>query len=252
MLLGVPCVLRCLSRHVRVCAGLQRLFLGLASGSVQELSLLPGPSAAGPGAAGAGRQSLSAQPAHVISSGPAGDSRPPGVRLVADKRVCRGGAVSGLACLPPCGRLLVLGSDGVVSLASYDSWVLSPLQGVRSATAMAVDGHSVLAALSAAPQLPGATATASSKGPAKPVRVAVAVKGLSTAAKLLVYGIPPSPGGGSGGGGGSRLGAGLLAAASAMGAGVGLMAGAGGGVPGSPSLLAQVRWMGHGAPHALA
>ncbi len=178
-----------------------RLFLGLASGHVEEHQIVTLQAPVAPGWS-SNAPTIGTQHATTTT------------RLVAEKRISRH-AVRAIACLPTAARLAILCEDGTASVASYDSWVVTALQGVRTASAISADPAPALAAAlasrtatssSATPKdtptnskggsgpaaAPTAPSTAS-PGP-RPVRLAVAVNSITTPAKLLVYSIAPSIG----------------------------------------------------------
>ncbi|KAG2489069.1 hypothetical protein HYH03_012505 [Edaphochlamys debaryana] len=179
-----------------------RLFLGLASGHVEEHQLI-------------------VKEAHVQAAAgwhgtsPAISAPAASCRLLAERRVSRH-AISALAPLPTAARLAIMCEGGAVVLAAYDTWALSPLPGVRSATAVAADPGPAFASAAAAaaaaattpPGTPLASKPPAAKPPAaasasatavpglapRPVRLAVSVKGVAAATQLLVYSVTPSVG----------------------------------------------------------
>lgn len=192
--------------------GAGRIFLGLASGHVEEhqISLkqphvsdsgsYQGASAGG----GAGAPALGSSTSSSYT------------RLVAEKRVSKQ-PVKTLACMPTAARLAILCEDGTASVAAYDTWALTPLSGVRSATAMAADPGPAAAAAAAAAAATASSAAASRQRlvtaatagkpaplpvtpatagppPPRPTRLAVAVKSITSPATLLVYSVAPSVG----------------------------------------------------------
>ncbi|GIL45060.1 hypothetical protein Vafri_2012 [Volvox africanus] len=165
-----------------------RIFVGLASGHVEEHEILV---------------------KQAYDTAQHGSGAHATTRLVAEKRVSKQ-AITSLSCLPTAARLAILCEDGTASTAAYDTWSLSALQGVRSAVAMAVDpGPAAAAAAARRPMdlVSGTTTTtATTKGvragstapptkpPPRPVRLAIAVRSIATVAKILIYSIAPSVG----------------------------------------------------------
>ncbi len=165
-----------------------RVFLGLASGHVEEHQLLAKP----------------ATDVYASSSGAPGSTPAPGLtRLTAERRISKH-AVLVLACMPSAARLAILCEDGSAAVAAYDTWSLTPLPGVKTATAIAADPGPAAAAVVAARRPASAGGAGGDDKPhlhapapapqPRPVRLAVAVKALTSPAKLLIYSIAPSVG----------------------------------------------------------